>query len=395
MLRVLVLSTLFPSARRPNFGIFVERQTLELAARAGVEVQVVAPVGVPPPPLSSLVRYRAALDLPRCERWKGLRVHRPVFRTLPLTAGRFHAAGLERALLPLLSAIRREFDFDVIAAEFFFPDGVAATAIGRRLGVPVSIKARGSDIHHWARQRTTQAQILRAAHAADGLLAVSDALGRDMIALGMPGARIRTSLTGVDQERFGGIDRADAKRHHNVDGPLVVSVGALIPLKGHDLVIRAVAELPGVRLWIAGEGAERSRLASLADKLGVADRICLLGSVPHDALPSILAAADVMALASEREGLANAWLEALASGTPIVIPDVGGARQVVREPAAGRLVERSPGAIARALRELLAFPPDPEAVRAAAAPFTWQANAAALHAHLAALVAGPSSAAAA
>lgn len=386
MLRVLVLSTLFPDASRPNFGIFVERQTLALATRPDVAVRVVAPLGLPPWPLSRLPRYRPLAALPHAEKWKGLSVDRPRFRNLPGTGGRFHGAALARAVTPLLHRIRADFPFDVIDAQFFFPDGPAAVALGRIFGVPVSIKARGSDIHGWGKDPRIGRQIRDAGCAADGLLAVSDAMRDDMIAMGMPADRIQCIVTGVDLDRFALRDRAEAKAALGVTGPLVVSVGALIPLKGHDIVIDAVASMPDVALWIAGEGPHRPALERRIADAGLGDRVRLLGSVPHAELPTILAAADAMALASEREGLANAWLEALASGTPVVIPDVGGARQVVRGPAAGTLAARTPPAFASALAALLADPPPAEAVRAMAEPFTWAANSARLHASLQRLV---------
>jgi teichuronic acid biosynthesis glycosyltransferase TuaC len=87
------------------------------------------------------------------------------------------------------------------------------------------------------------------------------------------------------------------------------------------------------------------------------------------------------------EGLANAWLEALASGTPMVIPDIGGARQVVRSDTGGRIVARTPEALAAALATLIATPPDPAEVRATVEPFTWAANSARLHAFLQRIVA--------
>lgn len=382
MLRVLILSTLFPDASRPNFGIFVERQTLSLAARGDAEVRVVAPLGLPPWPLSRHPRYAALAALPEREDWKGLEVHRPRFLNLPGTGGRFHGAMLARALVPLLERIRRDFPFDAISAEFFFPDGVAATALGRRFGVPVSIKARGSDIHQWTKRPAIARQIVAAGQAADGLLSVSLPLRDDMIALGMPAERIECIVTGVDLARFAPRDRAEAKAALGVAGPLVLSLGALIPLKGHDIVIDAVAEMPGVHLWIAGEGPERARLAARIAAGGLGERVRLLGAVPHEQVPAMLAAADAMALASASEGLANAWLEALASGTPIVIPDIGGARQVVTGEAAGRIVACTPGAFRAALAAILADPPAPAEVRAAAEPFTWAANSARLHGFL-------------
>ncbi|MFZ5747031.1 MAG: glycosyltransferase [Pseudomonadota bacterium] len=375
MLRVLTLSTLFPDATRPNFGVFVELQTRGLAARDDLEVRVVAPVGLPPWPLSRHPRYRALAALPRREPWHGLDVYRPRFLNLPGTGGRLHPAMLEHALHPLLKRIRRDYPFDLIAAEFFFPDGPAAVALGRRLGVPVSIKARGGDIYHWARSPAVQRQILTAAARADGMLAVSRALCRDMGALGMDEDRIVLSLTGVDHSRFSPRPRNAAKAALGVTGPLVASVGALIAIKGHAIVIEAVRRLPGVSLWILGQGPDRAALEAQIAAAGVGDRIRLLGGVPHDQVPDILAAADVMALASEREGIANAWIEALASGTPVVATDVGGAREVLTAPDAGRIADPTPEAFAAAISALIAHPPAPDAVRRFAAGFTWPNNA--------------------
>ncbi|UYY59960.1 glycosyltransferase [Sphingomonas sp. S2-65] len=374
MLRVLVLSTLFPDASRPNFGIFVERQTHALAARDDVEVRVVSPRGIPPWPLSRLGRYAPLSVLPTREQWNGLQVHRPTFLNLPGTSGRFHAAALARAVTPVLDRLRDEFPFDVIAAEFFFPDGVAAVALGKRYGVPVSIKARGSDIHRWSKMRATRGQIVRAGQAADGLLAVSEGLRDDMAALGMPRERITCLVTGVDLSRFSPVDRPAAKAKLGISGPLVLSIGALIPLKGHEIVIDALVSLPGVSLWIAGEGPHRPYLARKIARLGLGNRVRLLGAVPHNVVADLLAAADVMALASEREGLANAWVEALASGTPVIIPDVGGARQVVRTHQAGRIVPRDAAHFAVAIQDLIATPPSAAATRATVEPFTWEAN---------------------
>lgn len=387
MLRVLVLSTLFPDATRPNFGIFVERQTLALAERPDIELRVVAPLGLPPAPLHRLPRYRDLAGLPTREDWKGLSVRRPRFRNIPGTGGRFHARALADAVTPLLRDIRRDFAFDVIDAEFFFPDGVAAVELGRRFGVPVTIKARGSDIHGWGSNPVIGPQIRAAAHAADGLLSVSEAMRDDMTALGLPGDRTECIVTGVDFGRFALSSRAEAKAALGVSGPLVLSVGALIPLKGHQILIDAAATLPGVQLWIAGDGPHKSQLVAQIARLGLGDRVRLLGPVPHAELPAFLTAADAMALASEREGLANAWLEALASGTPVVIPDVGGARQVVRNDIGGRIVARTPEAFAAALSTLIAAPPDPAEVRATVEPFTWAANSARLYAFLQRVVA--------
>jgi len=387
MLRVLTLATLFPDATRPNFGVFVEQQTLGLAARGDVDLRVVAPIGVPPWPLSAASRYSGFKSVPEREDWKGLDVRRPRFATIPGTGARFHVAALTRRLIPLLEEMRRDFGFDVIDAEFFFPDGPAAVALGAHFRVPVSIKARGSDVHHWGHTPGTAAGVRKAGRQADGLLAVSGAMKADMAAIGMPAERIRVHHTGVDLARFAPRERGAAKQAYGVTGPLIVSLGALIERKGHDIVIEAVAAIPDATLLIAGEGPARSALEAQIAARGMADRVRLLGSIPHGELPGLLAAADVMALASASEGLANAWVEALACGTPIVITAAGGAAEVVTEPGFGQIVAREPQAFAAAIRALLDDPPAQGDVRRGDERFTWEANSAALFEHLAGMVA--------
>lgn len=386
ILRVLTLSTLFPDANRPTFGIFVERQTLGLAARDGVEVQVVAPLGLPPGPLKQIGHYRIRAALPSVEVWKGITVHRSRFLHIPGPGTRLTPSSMARKLLPFLRKLRREFPFDIIDAEYFWPDGVAAARLGKALNVPVSIKARGSDINVWGKRDFGRTQILAAGNSAQGMLAVSDALRRDMAALGLPEDRIRVHYTGVDLDRFNIADREAAKLELGITGPLLLCVGNLVPLKRQHLVIEALRHLPNASLLIVGDGPERSALEAQIANAGLSGRVRLFGVRPHDDLPGLFAAADVFVLPSSSEGLANVWIESLACGTPIAISDVGGAREVVDSPAAGSIVEPTAVAIAKAVSALLANPPDRHETRRSAERFTWDANAEALHAHLSALV---------
>lgn len=383
MLRVLTLSSLFPTSVRPSFGIFVERQALGLAVLDDVELRLVSPVGLPAWPLSLHPHYARWRGLPKRELWKGIEVYRPAFRVWPLVGHHRDGAAMAKAVLPLLRAIREDFPFDVIDAQFFWPDGVAAMHLARALGLPFSIKARGSDVHFWGKRPATAAQMLQAAQAADGLSAVSEALKRDMVALGMEAEKIRVHCAGVDLGVFKPVDRARAKKKLGVEGPLIACVGALIPLKGQRLVIEAMDRLPGAGLVFAGEGPERHALERMARRFG--PRIRFAGNLPPAELPALVAAADVMVLPSEREGLANVWLEALACGTPIVIPDVGGAREVVERPEAGRIAARDPAAIAEAVKAILADPPEQEEVRKSALRFSWDKNARELREHLSGL----------
>jgi teichuronic acid biosynthesis glycosyltransferase TuaC len=387
MIRVLTLSTLFPDASRPTFGPFVERQTLGIAAHPDIELRVVAPLGMPPWPLNQISRYRAMSRLPKREHWKGLDVYRPRFFHMPGMDGSLDPGAMVRALKPLLADIRRDFPFDVIDASFFFPDGPAAVELGDVFDVPVSIKARGADIHFWGAHRGSKAQVIDAGQRAAGMLAVSAAIKADMVALGMPEDRILVHYTGVDLDRFKPLNRAAAKAERGIQGPLIASVGALIPRKRHGLVIDALPHLPGATLVLIGKGEDQAKLAAQAATLGVADRVRFTGAIAQDEIAKWLGAADVMALPSASEGLANAWVEALACGTPIVLCDVGGARELVDRAQAGRLVEPSSADVGAAIADLFANPPAQSDVRATAERFTWERNTEALYGHFSRLLA--------
>jgi glycosyltransferase involved in cell wall biosynthesis len=184
---------------------------------------------------------------------------------------------------------------------------------------------------------------------------------------------------GVDLQRFQRVAAPELRARVGLQpgqGPLLLSVGHLIERKGHHLVIEALAALlpqhPHARAVIVGEGVERVRLEALARQLGVADRVTLTGSLPQTELPRWYSAADVLVLASSREGWANVLLEAMACGTPVVATNIWGTPEVVAAPQAGVLVdERSGAALAAGVQQLLAARPAAAAVRAYAEGFAW------------------------
>lgn len=387
-LRVLVLTTLLPTPLRPGFGPFVASSLGAVTVRGDIDLTVVNPIGVPPWPLSRREPYATLATTPAASSLAGAPVHHVRFLSLPKFADG-NPARIVAAVLPLIRRLHAEQAFDLIDAQFFFPDGPAAAAIAEALGLPLSIKARGSDIQFWTTRPWARRQILAAAERADGLLAVSAALARDMAALGMPAARIAVHPTGLDHARFHVIPRDAARAAVALllgsalppGDPLYLSVGALIPTKGLRLAIDALARLDRGALALIGSGSDEAALRGHAAAVGLAERVRFFGQVDNDRLPQLLSAADVLVHPSEREGIANVWIEALACGTPVVATDVGGAREVIDHPDAGRVVARNAAAMARAIDELTADPPSQSNVADHAARFTWKANAAALVAH--------------
>jgi glycosyltransferase involved in cell wall biosynthesis len=377
--RILSLSTLYPSAVAPNFGRFVELSLNAAEATGDVAITRISPNGLPPWPLSRLLSpYKERAALPAEDEWRDRRVLRPSFTLLPGMAPARNAAAVARAALPLAKRLHVEQPFDAVDAQFFWPDGPAAMRIADALGLPFSIKARGADIHHWTTVEGCREQIVEAAQRANGLLAVSEAIAADIAALGVDPAKIRIHRTGIDRELFHvpQQDRAALRTLLSLpqDGALLASVGALIPRKGQGFVIEALTQLPGVRLALVGEGEDQAKLQMLARDLNVADRVHFLGPRPHAEIAQIVQAADVAVLPSSSEGLANAWIEALACGTPLVITDIGGAREVLRDESGGRIVERNADSIASAVSQLLANPPPRAQVAATVADYSWDRN---------------------
>jgi glycosyltransferase involved in cell wall biosynthesis len=381
--RLLSLATLYPNASAPRFGTFVARSLEALAARGDWQVTAINPIGVPPVRFG---RYRVLAEAAVDGIEHGVSVHRPTFPLVPRYGGAFNPRLVARAVLPLARRLHAEAPFDLVDAQFFYPDGPAAARIARALRLPLAIKARGADISYWGERGYAMRQMREAADDAAVLLAVSGALASDMVALGLPREKIAIHYTGLNRDLFHPLDRIECRRHASAHfgfdlparAPLLATLGALIPRKGQALVIRALAEVPEGRLLLVGEGPDKADLAGLARRERVAERVHFLGSLDHTLLPVVLSAADAMVLPSASEGLANAWVEALACGCPLVISNAGGARELVTGPEAGRIVPREPAAIAEAVRGLLSDPPDRAAVAATVERFSWPAHAEAL-----------------
>lgn len=377
-IRLLTFTTLYPHAAAPNHGVFVENRLRALLETGEATARVLAPVPWFPsrhPRFGERARHAAA---PAAETRHGIAVAHPRFLAIPRLGLRLSpallAAAALRAARRLLAAGER---FDLIDAHYFYPDGVAAVALGRTLGLPVVITARGSDITQFPDYPVARARILRAAAAAAGLITVSEGLRQAMIGLGVPGERIVTLRNGVDARLFRPLPPAACRARLGLAGPLLVSVGGLIPRKGHELTIAALTRLPGWTLAIAGEGPERAALQAQARRLGVGDRVRLLGAVPHADLPTLYGAADISVLASAREGWANVLLESMACGTPVVASPIPGNDEVVRGAAAGRIAAaRTPEAIADAVRALHDAAPDRAETAAYGAAFSWDATSA-------------------
>ncbi len=374
-MRIFSFTTLYPNAAQPGHGLFVETRLRHLVASGAVSLRVMAPVPWFPFRARVFGRYGVFARVPAAEERHGIAISHPRYALLPKvgmsTAPRFMYAAAKRALARSRAA---DGDFDLIDAHYFYPDGVAAAMLGAHFGKPVVITARGSDLNLIAQHAAPRRMIQRAAAAAAGLITVSDALKDRLVALGVPPERVRVLRNGVDLARFSPADRDAARAALGLDGPVLLAVGNVIPLKGHDLIIDALPRLPAATFLLIGDGAEQDALVAQAKRLGVAARVRFLGRVPQEDLPRYYNAADLLIHPSSCEGWPNVLLEAMACGTPVLATKVGGIPEVVAAPEAGRLLTaRNAPAIVTAVEEMLAAPLSRDATRAYAERFSWQA----------------------
>ena len=374
-MKLLTFTSLYPNAQTPSHGVFVENRLRHLVAGGRVEARVVAPVPWFPSTHARFGRYAGFARVPARETRGGLEVVHPRYPTVPFLGAYLAPLAMALAARPVLKRwIADGFEFDAIDAHYFYPDGVAAALLSRWFDRPLVVTARGSDINVLPDHAPTRRMILWAAAQASAIVTVSAALRTALVKLGADAARISVLRNGVDLAAFAPIDRAVARERLGlpIEGRVIASVGRLVPLKGHALVIDALATLPGVTLLIAGSGPEEAPLRAQAQRLGLAERVRFLGQLTHDLLPPVYGASDALVLASSHEGWANVLLEAMACGTPVVATDVGGAREVIDAPEAGTVVaRRDAGAIGDALQRLLASPPDRATTRRYAERFSW------------------------
>lgn len=376
VLKSLLFSTLFPSSERPGHGVFVETRLRELLGTGAIETKVVAPVPWFPFQGRRFGQYGKFAATPKYEVRNNIEIFHPRYFLPPKVGMNIAPHSLAMGALPIIRKLIRDgFDFDLIDAHYYYPDGAAARIIAQALGKPFVVTARGTDLNLLPEYEYPRQQILRTAESAATSICVSSALAERLASIGGDRNKIRVFRNGVDLERFHPEVQAQARNKFGLpSGKILLSVGNLIELKGHHIAIEALAKLPpDTRLVIAGTGPERDRLQHQARQLDLGDRVLLVGHVDNQELKWLYSAADVLLLCSSREGWANVLLEAMACGTPVIATPVGGTPEVIGQSGAGKLMrDRSAAALLEAYHELQANPPERHQVRGYAEHFSWQ-----------------------
>lgn len=377
---IVVLSSLFPNAMQPGAGLFVRERMFRVGAR--LPLVVVSPV--PWFPLQGLLkklRPGARPGAPAHETQRGFEVWFPRFLSVPLVLRRLDGLAMALGAWPRLAALKRAGRLDILDAHFVYPDGHAASLLGRWLGVPVTVTLRGTEDRH-ARDAVLRPRLVSTLQRVQRVFTVSDSLRRLALSLGAPPERTQVVGNGVDLARFYALDKSAERARLGLpaDAQVLVTVGGLCERKGFHRVIEVLPALlrafPKLHYLAIGgpspEGDWTARLQDQVRELGLQQRVHFTGPLPPDALRGPLSAADVFVLPTRNEGWANVLLEAMACGLPVVASDVGGNAEVVCRPELGATVPfGDAAALQAAIEAALSRTWDRAALRRYAEANTW------------------------
>ncbi len=356
-LRILVVTSVFPNAVHPEWGIFNGHAVRHLAEVA--RVRVVSPVKWFPGLGWASRRERALAAIPKFTEYHGIKVTHPRYFRTPGFGHSWHAWLYRRSLEQHVKQAITEHRPHVILAVWAYPDGVAVQQIAAELGIPVVIKCIGSDIHQFLNDSARQPLIMDALRGASRVVAVSERLARLMVQHGAPPEKMDVVYNGVDRQVFRPMSRGEARAALKLPahGKILLCVANLVPIKRHHDLLQAFQILRrhlGIeaRLVLAGDGPLMRPLLRQAEALRIANEVRFAGACAQSQIPLWINACDAVCLASGNEGLPNVLVEALACGRPVVATQVGGIPELVRTPEHGRLVQvGDPVAMAQAMAE--------------------------------------------
>ena len=363
--RVLVITKIFPNAAEPTSAPFNRQQMAALSRLCQVEVLAT----IPWYPGAGLLKSRSnagrLTGVPRREVIDGIAVRHPRTLFIPRAGHGLWAPMYAASIAPM--ALRYRGKVDVILGTWAYPDGVAAVAIARLLGVPAVVKLHGSDMNVVAKLRGPQRLMRLVLPRAARVVAVSRALADEARALGVRDERIAVVMNGVDATLFRPMDRATARRELGLGANvrIVLYVGHLKETKGVlDLAAafeKVAASHPDIHLAVVGGGDALAALTKLAVRWP--GRVSLAGPRPLAEVPTWMAACDFLTLPSWAEGTPNVVLEALASGRRVVASAVGGVPDLLADRTLGELVPpRDVSGLADALARAAYTEYDPQEV---------------------------------
>lgn len=366
-MNIQIISNLFPVSWDPNRAAFNRQQFSNLAENHTIETAVIVP-------WRDYFKHR-----PQNTSLFGLSITHVCNYFVPKVLRFSYPLTLFLSLLPHVPSIRK-FNPDCFILSWAFPDAVSGIVIAGMLNRPAIIKVHGSDVNMHMQHSLRRFQVVWAMKKAAKIVCVSRDLANKLEHHGVPKEQIEVIYNGVNHELFFPREIAEARTKTSADPArtTLLYIGNLITTKGCiDLFTafqRLVETHDTIDLVYIGKGVESATLKSNIAENSLEDRIKLLGSIPHEQLPSWICSSSLVILPSYNEGVPNVLLEAMACGTPVVATRVGGIPEVVPSQA-GLLVKAGDiDELVQAIEEGLAMKWDKKQIANCVSDFSWQNN---------------------
>jgi len=371
-MRVLALSEFYPHERNPHEGVFVRDQLLHLARHCEIRVMAPAMRHVPLPRYKLLrVQESPAGDFPKTSP--------PVTRfpvwNFPIVA-EYIAPGMHvRAVRRTLA--EKKFLPELIHAFWAYRSGFVGAQLKQEFNCPLVISIEGSDVHTWLDEPRKRDKILFALQSANAIICLSRALASRIVAEGISPEKLYQIPNGADLSFFAYRPTALAGELRNRLSAvsLFLCVANFLPVKGQDVLIRAMAQLPqsaGAAIFV-GDGPERPRLEKLVEELQLTPRIFFAGKKSHAEISEWMSAVDALVIPSRNEGGPTVIIEALACGLQVVGTAVGMIPEVIDSEDIGFVVPpEDPAALASALSKIAQRKVNKEKLRTRAEMFSWE-----------------------
>jgi glycosyltransferase involved in cell wall biosynthesis len=325
MLKVLLVTNLYPNKFEPTRGIFTEQIVTCLKERH--EVEVVSPLPWVPNFFSKIIKNHHVL--PKVCFHNNVKVYHPSYVVIPKVGRWLYGFLFFFGTFNTLRKIKKSYNPDVINVHWMYPDGFGTVLAAKILGIPVVTHSLGCDINESATYPSRRFFIKLALKWADFNISVSEELRKKTVQLGSLSERTITIMNGVNKELFKSRDKRFIRQNLSLpeDKTLFLYAGNFNIEKGLEVLIRAFYQVHkkyrDALLVVVGSGPLEKEIYQLVSELGIASKIIFVGRVTHDQIPGYLAAADFLCLPSLREGCPNIVLEALSTGIPVLSSKVG------------------------------------------------------------------------
>jgi glycosyltransferase involved in cell wall biosynthesis len=357
-MKILVITNLFPNKLEPTKATFNKQQLYHLSKLC--ELKVIAPVPWAPP-IHFIKNWKYLRNIPYHEIIDGLDVLHPRYFVIPKIGRSLYGFLFLASIFKHVRRSRDEFNFNCIFALWAYPDGFASVLIAKILKKPILIQILGSDINHYVDYYLRRKMIYYTLKNSDAVTAVSNALKKRVIDIGIPEEKVTFNPNGVDTAKFYPSDKYETQKRLNLPQKkyIILFVGNLVSVKGISYLLEALHIIKNdfdknILLIIIGDGILKNNLENQVKRLELIENVEFKGVRPHNEIPFWMNASDLLCLPSLNEGMPNVVLEALACGKPVVATNVGGIPEIIQNEKNGILVKPcDPEQLADAISKVL------------------------------------------